>query len=266
MVRAARAARVVSRAHRGAVEEPGRGAARGRGTRSRRPSGPRRGRAPGRSSPTPRASDSDGSPVGSGSPSTRISPSVGATTPETHLISVDLPAPFGPSRQCTSPGVDVEVDPVERAHARVLLGDAADLEQRRRSSLIAHRQRLWTGDVDPAVLARGGEHGLGDHRGAQAVGEDRQPVGAARAVGSRRRRPRRTRRSSRRSPADDRPAAWPGARPAGDRYAGSRLTSVARLAAADTTATPAAPGRTRATPPRRRARATAGSCVRRRSG
>src|SRR3954465_10445612 len=47
--------------------------------------------------------DSDGSPTGSTSPLTRISPSVGATTPDTHLISVDFPAPLGPSRQCTSP-------------------------------------------------------------------------------------------------------------------------------------------------------------------
>src|SRR3954469_6853653 len=47
--------------------------------------------------------DCDGSPTGSTSPLTRISPSVGATTPDTHLINVDLPAPLGPSRQCTSP-------------------------------------------------------------------------------------------------------------------------------------------------------------------
>ena len=41
-------------------------------------------------------------------------------------------------------GVDVEVDPVERAHARVLLGDAADLEERGRR---AHRDTAsaWTG-------------------------------------------------------------------------------------------------------------------------
>ncbi len=33
-----------------------------------------------------------------------------ATTPDMILISVDLPAPLSPSRQCTSPGMDVEAD------------------------------------------------------------------------------------------------------------------------------------------------------------
>src|SRR5687767_15712165 len=52
---------------------------------------------------TPRARDAAGLPTGSGSPSKRISPAVGSTAPETHLISVDLPAPLGPRRQWTSP-------------------------------------------------------------------------------------------------------------------------------------------------------------------
>ena len=34
----------------------------------------------------------------------RISPEVGSMTPAMHLIKVDLPAPFGPTMQCTSPG------------------------------------------------------------------------------------------------------------------------------------------------------------------
>src|SRR4051812_13772156 len=37
-------------------------------------------------------------------PSRRISPSSGRCTPDRILMSVDLPAPLSPSRQCTSPG------------------------------------------------------------------------------------------------------------------------------------------------------------------
>ena len=58
----------------------------------------------------------------------RISPLVGSIAPETHLISVDLPAPFGPSRQCTSPSSDVEVDPLERLDSGELLDEVPDLE------------------------------------------------------------------------------------------------------------------------------------------
>ncbi len=36
-------------------------------------------------------------------PSSRIRPSSGRTIPERMFMSVDLPAPFSPSRQCTSP-------------------------------------------------------------------------------------------------------------------------------------------------------------------
>ena len=37
-------------------------------------------------------------------PSTRIEPALGATTPPRIFISVDLPAPFSPTRPMTSPG------------------------------------------------------------------------------------------------------------------------------------------------------------------
>src|ERR671918_721986 len=60
---------------------------------------------------TPLSSAVDGSPVVAGCPSIRISPSVGSTAPETHLMSVDLPAPFGPTRQCTSPGLTSKSTP-----------------------------------------------------------------------------------------------------------------------------------------------------------
>src|SRR4029078_2690577 len=41
----------------------------------------------------------------------RTVPSVGATTPEMHLMSVDLPAPLGPTMQCTSPGMTSKSTP-----------------------------------------------------------------------------------------------------------------------------------------------------------
>ena len=44
--------------------------------------------------------------------------------PERMLISVDLPAPFSPSRQCTSPRAEVEADVVVRDDAGERLRDA----------------------------------------------------------------------------------------------------------------------------------------------
>ena len=50
------------------------------------------------------------------------------------LSAVDLPEPDAPVIATNSPGVDVEVDAVERAHGRVLfavdLGHAAQREER----------------------------------------------------------------------------------------------------------------------------------------
>src|SRR3954447_16265288 len=43
--------------------------------------------------------------IRTGRPSTRISPSSGLYRPYTTFINVDLPAPFSPSRACTSPGI-----------------------------------------------------------------------------------------------------------------------------------------------------------------
>ena len=115
-------------------------------------SGPRRGRAPDRSSrrrapSTPTARRRAAARLRRGS-----RPRSGATTPDTHLISVDLPAPLGPSRQCTSPGAHVEVHALEGLHARVLLRDPADLEQRCVS--LTRDLRSFDRNVDPALLAR----------------------------------------------------------------------------------------------------------------
>ena len=53
-----------------------------------------------------------------------------------------LAGAVGPEQAVHLAGVDVEVDPVERAHARVLLGDAADLEER---GCRAHRDAASAG-------------------------------------------------------------------------------------------------------------------------
>ena len=54
--------------------------------------------------PTPSSSALRGESMRTSRPPTRIWPASGWVMPERTLISVDLPAPFSPSRQCTSPG------------------------------------------------------------------------------------------------------------------------------------------------------------------
>ena len=68
----------------------------------------------------------------------------------------------------------VEVHAVERAHAGVLLGQPAHLEHG-----VAHATpvRSAAGTSTQRVRGGRGEHRLGDLRRAQAVGEDRHPVG-----------------------------------------------------------------------------------------
>ena len=63
-------------------------------------------------------------------PSKKIDPPMGSTTPDTAFSSVDLPAPFVPSRATHSPGADVEVDAEEHLHLVVGDLDAAAGEQR----------------------------------------------------------------------------------------------------------------------------------------
>src|SRR6476661_8217909 len=53
--------------------------------------------------PTPSASALRGESMRTSLPPTRIEPASGCVIPDRTLISVDLPAPFSPSRQCTSP-------------------------------------------------------------------------------------------------------------------------------------------------------------------
>src|ERR1700722_18038625 len=52
---------------------------------------------------SPAFSDACGEPERSASPPTRIAPSSGTVTPARHRMRVDLPAPFAPTRPCTSP-------------------------------------------------------------------------------------------------------------------------------------------------------------------
>src|SRR3954452_4767514 len=103
--------------------------------------------------------DSDASPTGSTSPLTRISPSVGATTPDTHLMSVDFPAPLGPSRQCTSPARTSKSTPLRAStpgYCFLIPGPRAAVRRSRSSPDL----RGLDGHVDPTVLAGGAQHGF----------------------------------------------------------------------------------------------------------
>ena len=65
-----------------------------------------------------------------GSPKTSTSPSVTRSRLQTALISVVLPAPFGPSRPKKAPDGDLQVEVLERERAVVVaLGQAAQLER-----------------------------------------------------------------------------------------------------------------------------------------
>ena len=68
-----------------------------------------------------------------------ISPAVGSTAPDTHLMSVDLPAPFGPQQAVDLAGLHVQVDALEGADARVLLHQPADLEDGGHPTTIGRR-------------------------------------------------------------------------------------------------------------------------------
>ena len=45
------------------------------------------------------------------------------------FISVDLPAPFSPTRAWTSPGLEIETAAVKRVHTREALADVGHLDQ-----------------------------------------------------------------------------------------------------------------------------------------
>ena len=55
-------------------------------------------------------------------------------------MNVDLPAPLSPSTHVTWPALDQAGDVLERDHVAEVLGDVADLEQRRLAVGLAHRR------------------------------------------------------------------------------------------------------------------------------
>ena len=70
------------------------------------------------------------------------------------FISVDLPAPFSPSRQCTSPRRTSEVDAVVGDDAGEGLGDAAELDgDVPRASSPAAASPAWAGAVSDRARA-----------------------------------------------------------------------------------------------------------------
>ena len=73
-------------------------------------------------------------------------PRSAGATPERILISVDLPAPLSPSRQCTSPGLTAIDDVAERDDRAEALGDVAQLDRRDgASSIPTSRRAPWRG-------------------------------------------------------------------------------------------------------------------------
>ena len=75
--------------------------------------------------PMPCAMASAGEEKLTSSPSTSMVPSSGFCTPYRIFISVDLPAPFSPTRACTVPRADRDVDVVVGDHAGEALADPA---------------------------------------------------------------------------------------------------------------------------------------------
>ncbi len=63
-------------------------------------------------------------------PSMRMVPVSGLWTPEMTLMSVDLPAPFSPTRAWISPAATAKDDVLQGPDTRELLADALELEQR----------------------------------------------------------------------------------------------------------------------------------------
>ena len=87
-------------------------------------------------------------------PSRRTEPPAGLSRPQTALKSVVLPAPFGPMRPVTKPGVGVDVDVVEREVAAEAHGDPAALEERHVSAPRARPSRASSSATSSGVNGR----------------------------------------------------------------------------------------------------------------
>ena len=96
---------------------------------SARPSGRARGRDPGRPARARSRAACAGEPMRSCFAVDATRAAVGRITPVSTLTSVLLPAPFAPSRACTSPGCDEQVGRAQRDHGAVALRQAARFEQ-----------------------------------------------------------------------------------------------------------------------------------------
>ena len=81
-------------------------------------------------------------------PSIRMRPRVGATTPPSTFISVDLPAPFSPTSPIDLAGLHGEAHVVERDDAGIELADPDQLEERLRHA--APRDAPPAGPADGA--------------------------------------------------------------------------------------------------------------------
>ena len=89
----------------------------------------------------PRRRASPGRCTAAGSPWMLIAPASARSTPVRILTSVDLPAPLAPSRACTSPGGDRQVDGAQGDDRAERLGDGGRLQQ-------------WNGHVESVNAGR----------------------------------------------------------------------------------------------------------------
>ena len=108
--------------------------ARARAACSRAPSCCPPARSAGGPWPCPRPRRAPGRPAGNAAPPSRRCPASGRCTPNTMLHSVLLPAPFSPSRQCTSPACDVQRDVFQGWPPAEVLRDSVERQHRRRAA------------------------------------------------------------------------------------------------------------------------------------
>ena len=87
-------------------------------------------------------------------PFNEICPSVGRLAPQMDRISVDLPAPFSPSRAWISPRRIWMIDAVERARPRVFLDQTLDLENDLGAAVCKERRPVRCGRGGPGLRRR----------------------------------------------------------------------------------------------------------------
>src|SRR5262245_8743759 len=95
----------------------------------------------------PSARDACGSIRGTGVPATDSVPASGVSTPVMILMSVDLPAPFSPTRACTSPARRSNETPFS---ARTPANDFAISEVWRRGGMVS--AGVWSGGEILAIF------------------------------------------------------------------------------------------------------------------